>query len=412
MLALLAILSMALGNITAIAQSNLKRMLAYSAIANMGFMLLGLLSGMVDGNWLNRDSAYSAALFYIIIYTVMSVGAFGMLCLLSRAGLDCENLEDAARPQPPQPLVRDAHAAAHAVARRLPPTAGFYAKLAVFNAAVSAGYIWLAVAAVLLSLVGAYYYLRIVKLMYFDEPRGRRRRRWRRRRVGVLHVGQRPRAAFLRHRARAADGPVHSCHRVALGDGTQGSGRSISSTASWSSTGALLKVRRDRVRLPDGTEGAREYIRHPGAVAVVALFDDGSVLLERQFRYPHRREFIEIPAGKLEPGEPHPRHREARAGRGDRLRRRGLALPRGDPHRDRVYRRGDPPLYRAEAVAHRAQARPGRVPGDPGEALRRGAAHDPRWRADRRQVRGSPLVGRALGPRRVGKLDDSARPAH
>ena len=69
--------------------------------------------------------------------------------------------------------------------------------------------------------------------------------------------------------------------------------------------GALLKVRRDRVRLPDGSEGAREYIRHPGAVAVVALFDDGSVLLERQFRYPHRREFIEIPAGKLEPGEPH-----------------------------------------------------------------------------------------------------------
>jgi ADP-ribose pyrophosphatase len=69
--------------------------------------------------------------------------------------------------------------------------------------------------------------------------------------------------------------------------------------------GTLLKVRRDRVRLPDGTEGLREYIRHPGAVAVVALFDDGSVLLERQFRYPHRREFIEIPAGKLEPGEPH-----------------------------------------------------------------------------------------------------------
>ena len=68
--------------------------------------------------------------------------------------------------------------------------------------------------------------------------------------------------------------------------------------------GALLKVRRDRVRLPDGSEGAREYIRHPGAVAVVALFDDGSVLLERQFRYPHRRDFVEIPAGKLEPDEP------------------------------------------------------------------------------------------------------------
>src|SRR5260370_42397276 len=79
MLTLLAILSIALGNITAIAQSNLKRMLAYSAIAHMGFMLLGLLSGMVQGNWLNRTDAYSASLFYMIIYAIMTVGAFGML---------------------------------------------------------------------------------------------------------------------------------------------------------------------------------------------------------------------------------------------------------------------------------------------------------------------------------------------
>jgi len=171
MLALLAILSMALGNIAAIAQSNLKRMLAYSAIANMGFMLLGLLSGMVDGNWLNRDSAYSAALFYIIIYTVMSVGAFGMLCLLSRAGLDCENLEDMRGLNRRNPWYAMLMMLLMLSLAGLPPTAGFYAKLAVFNAAVSAGYVWLAVAAVLLSLVGAYYYLRIVKLMYFDEPR-------------------------------------------------------------------------------------------------------------------------------------------------------------------------------------------------------------------------------------------------
>jgi len=171
MLALLAILSMALGNITAIAQSNLKRMLAYSAIANMGFMLLGLLSGVVDGNSLNRDAAYSAALFYIIIYTVMSVGAFGMLCLLSRAGLDCENLEDMRGLNRRNPWYAALMMLLMLSLAGLPPTAGFYAKLAVFNAAVSAGYIWLAVAAVLLSLVGAYYYLRIVKLMYFDEPR-------------------------------------------------------------------------------------------------------------------------------------------------------------------------------------------------------------------------------------------------
>src|SRR5437763_2781444 len=94
MLALLAILSIALGNITAIAQSNLKRMLAYSAIAHMGFMLLGLLSGMVEGNWLNRIDAYSASLFYMIVYAVMTLGAFGMLLYLSSAGFECENLED------------------------------------------------------------------------------------------------------------------------------------------------------------------------------------------------------------------------------------------------------------------------------------------------------------------------------
>ena len=173
MLALLALLSMALGNITAIAQTSLKRMLAYSAIANMGFMLLGLLSGMVGGNWLNRNDAYTAALFYIIIYTVMSVGAFGMLLLLSRSGFDCENLDDMRGLNRRSPWYAFMMMLLMLSLAGLPPTAGFYAKLAVLGAAVAAGYIWLAVAAVLLSLVGAYYYLRIVKLMYFDDPRDR-----------------------------------------------------------------------------------------------------------------------------------------------------------------------------------------------------------------------------------------------
>jgi NADH-quinone oxidoreductase subunit N len=173
MLALLALLSMALGNITAIAQTSLKRMLAYSAIANMGFMLLGLLSGMVGGNWLNRNDAYTAALFYIIIYTVMSVGAFGMLLLLSRSGFDCENLDDMRGLNRRSPWYAFMMMLLMLSLAGLPPTAGFYAKLAVLGAAVAAGYIWLAVAAVVLSLVGAYYYLRIVKLMYFDDPRDR-----------------------------------------------------------------------------------------------------------------------------------------------------------------------------------------------------------------------------------------------
>jgi NADH-quinone oxidoreductase subunit N len=171
MLALLALLSMALGNIAAIAQTNLKRMLAYSAIANMGFMLLGLLSGMVDGNWLNRDDAYTASLFYIITYTIMSVGAFGMLIFLSRAGFDCENLDDMRGLNRRSPWFALMMMILMLSLAGLPPTAGFYAKLAVLSAAVSAGQVWLAVAAVALSLVGAFYYLRIVKLMYFDEPR-------------------------------------------------------------------------------------------------------------------------------------------------------------------------------------------------------------------------------------------------
>ena len=170
MLALLAILSIALGNITAIAQSNLKRMLAYSAIANMGFLLLGLLSGNVEGNWLNREEAYAAALFYIIVYAIMTVGAFGMLLLLSRAGFDCENLDDMRGLNRRSPWYAFMMMILMLSLAGLPPTVGFYAKLVVLSAAVDAGWIWLAVAAVILSVVGAFYYLRVVKLMYFDEP--------------------------------------------------------------------------------------------------------------------------------------------------------------------------------------------------------------------------------------------------
>jgi NADH-quinone oxidoreductase subunit N len=171
MLALLAILSIALGNITAIAQSNLKRMLAYSAIAHMGFMLLGLLSGQVDGNWRSGTDAYSAALFYMIVYAIMTVGSFGMLLYLSRAGIECENLEDVRGLNRRNPWYAFLMLIIMFSLAGIPPTAGFYAKLAVFGAAVAAGHLWLAVAAVLLSLIGAFYYLRVVKLMYFDDPR-------------------------------------------------------------------------------------------------------------------------------------------------------------------------------------------------------------------------------------------------
>ena len=174
MLVILAVLSMAIGNITAIAQTNLKRMLAYSTIAHMGFMLLGLLSGVVGGNWFNAADAYSAAMFYVMVYVLMSLGAFGMLLYLSSRGVECEQLDDLKGLNQRSPWTAFIMLVLMFSLAGVPPTAGFYAKFAVLSAAVNAGQIWLAVVAVLLSLVGAFYYLRIVKLMYFDELTGNR----------------------------------------------------------------------------------------------------------------------------------------------------------------------------------------------------------------------------------------------
>ena len=170
MLVILAVLSMALGNLAAIAQVNLKRMLAYSTIAHMGFMLLGLLSGVVGGNWRNAADAYAAAMYYTIVYVLMALGAFGVLLLLSRAGFECETLEDMKGLNRRSPWYAFVMLVLMFSLAGIPPTAGFYAKLAVLSAAVSAGQVWLAVLAVILALVGAFYYLRVVKLMYFDEP--------------------------------------------------------------------------------------------------------------------------------------------------------------------------------------------------------------------------------------------------
>ncbi|MEK6245648.1 MAG: NADH-quinone oxidoreductase subunit NuoN [Pseudomonadota bacterium] len=171
MLAILAVLSMAIGNITAIAQSNLKRMLAYSTIAHMGFMLLGLLSGVVGGNLLNAADAYAAAMFYTLVYVLMSLGSFGVLVFLSHKGFECENLEDLRGLNRRNPWYAFIVLLLMFSLAGVPPTVGFYAKLTVLSAAVNAGQIWLAVVAVLFSLIGAYYYLRVVKLMYFDEMR-------------------------------------------------------------------------------------------------------------------------------------------------------------------------------------------------------------------------------------------------
>jgi NADH-quinone oxidoreductase subunit N len=162
MLVILAVLSMLVGNIAAIAQTNLKRMLAYSTISHMGFMLLGILSGSQNG--------YSSAMFYVLVYALMSLGSFGMILLLSRAGFEADKLDDFKGLNRRSPWLAFIMLLLMFSMAGVPPTVGFYAKLAVLQAVVQIHYVWLAVVSVLLSLVGAFYYLRIVKLMYFDAP--------------------------------------------------------------------------------------------------------------------------------------------------------------------------------------------------------------------------------------------------
>ncbi len=170
MLVILSVLSMAIGNLAAIAQTNIKRMLAYSTISHMGFMLLGLLSGVVGGNTLSAPDAYGGAMFYAISYVLMSLAAFGMVVLLSRAGFEAENISDFKGLNRKSPWFAFIMLLTMFSLAGIPPTVGFYAKVAVFSAVLQAGQVWLAVVAVAFSLIGAFYYVRVVKVMYFDEP--------------------------------------------------------------------------------------------------------------------------------------------------------------------------------------------------------------------------------------------------
>ena len=173
MLIVLSVGSMLLGNVVAIAQSNLKRMLAYSSIAQMGFMLLGLTPTVVNVNTLSAANGYSSSMFYITTYVLTTLGTFGMVMLLSRQGFESEQIDDLKGLARRSPWFAGMMAILMFSLAGLPPTVGFYAKLSVLQAVVStnvAGYIWLSIGAVVLSLIGAYYYLRVVKVMYFDEP--------------------------------------------------------------------------------------------------------------------------------------------------------------------------------------------------------------------------------------------------
>ena len=170
MLMVLAVMSLAIGNLTAIAQTNLKRMLAYSTIAQVGFILLGLLAGVVGDNPSNTSVAYSAAMYYTITYVLTTLGTFGLIMLLARSGFEAEELNDFKGLSKRSPWFAAVMSILLFSLAGVPPMMGFAAKFAVLQAVLSTGAIWLTVLAVLFSLIGAFYYLRVVKVMWFDEP--------------------------------------------------------------------------------------------------------------------------------------------------------------------------------------------------------------------------------------------------
>jgi NADH-quinone oxidoreductase subunit N len=173
MLVLLSVASLLVGNLAAIAQTNIKRMLAFSTIAQMGFMLLGLLSGVVNGNTLSAANAYSASMFYVLTYVLTTLATFGVVMLLARDGFESEEISDFSGLNQRSPLYAAVMAICMFSLSGIPPAVGFYAKLSVLQALIESqqmGSIVLAVFAVMMSLIGAFYYIRLVKVMYFDEP--------------------------------------------------------------------------------------------------------------------------------------------------------------------------------------------------------------------------------------------------
>lgn len=171
MLLVMAVLSLAIGNLAAIAQTNFKRMLAYSTISHMGFIFLGLLSGVGQDEAVT-GWAYGSSLFYMVIYVLTTLVTFGLIMLLSRKGFECEEISDLKGLNRRNPILAAVLMLSMFSLAGIPPLAGFYAKLAVLQALVGAGYVAVAVIAVIFSLVGAFYYLRVVKMAYFDEPEG------------------------------------------------------------------------------------------------------------------------------------------------------------------------------------------------------------------------------------------------
>ena len=164
MLAVLAVLTLVVGNVVALVQTNLKRMLAYSTIANVGFIVLGFVAGTPDG--------YAAALYYTLVYVLVALGSFGVILLASRPGFEADRLDDYRGLHQRDPLLALAMMLLMFSTAGVPPLVGFWAKLRIFQALWETHHLWLVIIAAAMSVVGAYYYLRVIKLMYFDEPAG------------------------------------------------------------------------------------------------------------------------------------------------------------------------------------------------------------------------------------------------
>jgi NADH-quinone oxidoreductase subunit N len=164
MLAALAVLTLIVGNVLALVQSNLKRMLAYSTIGNVGFILLGFVAGTADG--------YAAALYYTLQYVLVVLGSFGVILLAGAKGFEADRLDDYKGLQQRDPLLAAAMMVLMFSTAGVPPFIGFWAKLRIIQALWETHHLWLVVVAIIMSVVGAYYYLRVIKLMYFDEPAG------------------------------------------------------------------------------------------------------------------------------------------------------------------------------------------------------------------------------------------------
>ena len=283
-----------------------------------------------------------------------------MIMLLSRTGHEAELIDDFKGLAKKSPWFAGVMAVFMFSLAGIPPTVGFYAKLAVLQSLVSTnvpGFIWLAVIAVVLSLLGAFYYLRVVKVMYFDDPvdahpvAGTSDARF-------MLVAQRRGGAAARHPARRPDADVRPGDRADVRHLNAGRDRVARlhaiarprrryqpSARDHGSVGTGLEgppsdVRRDRVSLPDGHVAEREYIVHPGAVMVVAMLDAERLIVERQWRHPIGKALIEFPAGKLEGRRAGARLRGARAVRGNRLPRCRMGPRRHHPQCDRLRDRG------------------------------------------------------------------------